>query len=289
MEVKDVKKPLTHKEQIQKMLDRGCIIDDESEAVSILERINHYRLSAYFLPFKDENDRYKDGTNLKTVFKIHEFDRELSRLLFNIIVSIELKLRAQISYYHAHTYGALGYTDSQNFNKRHNHKRFMESIERNINHNDKQLFVRHHKRAYGGKFPLWAIIELFSLGELSYFYSDMEMSDRKAIAAGYETTPKNLSSWLLCLTYLRNYCAHYSRLYFNNFPPKPATPENFPYTLEKTVFDYILVLKFLCCRNKEWCTSFAVQLEALIEEYRDYIQLEHIGFPGNWAELVKWG
>jgi abortive infection bacteriophage resistance protein len=92
MDIKNVKSPLSHKKQLEKIIARGCIIDDEAEAIAILERINYYKLTAYFLPFKNEDDTYKSGTRFSTVYRIHEFDRELSHLLFSVIVSIELKL-----------------------------------------------------------------------------------------------------------------------------------------------------------------------------------------------------
>jgi abortive infection bacteriophage resistance protein len=286
MEEKSVKSPLSHKEQLEKIITRGCIVEDEAEAITILERINYYRLSAYFLPFKNEDDTYKPGTKLSAVYQIHEFDRELSLLLFNVIVSIELKLRAQVAYYHAHKYGALGYTNGENFKKLHNHEYFIGQIKDSIRKNRKQLFVKHHIENYDGEFPIWAIIELFSMGELSFFYSDMKPSDKKNIAKLYNTSHKSLSSWLLCLTNLRNFCAHYSRLYYNTFAAQPATPENFPYTLRKRVFDYILVLKFLYDSDEKWNASFVVPLEALIEKYQEHIHLGHIAFPRNWRDLL---
>jgi abortive infection bacteriophage resistance protein len=126
------------------------------------------------------------------------------------------------------------------------------------------------------------------MGELSYFFSDMLREDKKAIASNlFHTTDQNVSSWLLCLTYLRNYCAYYSRLYYFLFPAIPATPLDFPHTLWKRLFDYILVLKFLCKNESEWQNSFLVNLQSLIEQYQDIINLKHIGFSSNWLDLLK--
>ena len=74
----------------------------------------------------------------------------------------------------------------------------------------------------------------------------MKVPDKKEFALQrYGTTHYNLSQWLHCLTDLRNFCAHYARLYYNLFPAIPPTPKGFSYTLGKRIFDYILVLKFL--------------------------------------------
>ena len=288
MDVNAIKDPSTYEEQLQKIIDRGCIVNDKTEAISILERINYYRFTAYFLPFKNnDDDTYKPGTRFNTVYQIHEFDRELSQLLFSVIVSIELKLRTQIAYYHAHKYGALGYIEGGNFSNWHNHEKFMEHVEKSIKNNESQLFVKHHIEKYGGEFPIWVIIELFSMGELSRFYSDMNKVDMKEISTQYKTTYKNLSSWLLCLTNLRNYCAHYSRLYYNVIVTRPATPIDFPYTLRRRPFDYILMLKFLYCSDEKWKAYFVPRLRALIDEYQEHIHLWHLGFPANWLELLE--
>ena len=104
--------------------------------------------------------------------------------------------------------------------------------------------VKHHKEHYGGKFPIWVVVELFTIGQLSFFYSDMIRADKKAIAKElYGTTDKNVESWIKCLTDLRNFCAHYSRLYNANLVSIPATPDGFSYRLKRKVFDYIIVLK----------------------------------------------
>lgn len=103
----------------------------------------------------------------------------------------------------------------------------------------------------------------------------------------FKTTYNNVSKWLRCLTDLRNYCAHYSRLYYNLFPAIPPTPKGFSYTLYKRIFDYILVLKFLYFDPVRWSNIFILELEVLIEEYSDCISLSHIGFPENWLQILK--
>ena len=287
MATKAPKEPYTHEDQLQKLISRGCVIDDQNEAIDLLKKTNYYRLTAYFLPFKNHEGHYKEGTNLYSIFKIHEFDRELGHLLFGAVMPIELRLRTQVSYHHAHKYGALGYTDHLNFNSMHKHKKFMDNVKKNVKWGGRQLFVRHHNELYGGEFPLWVVIELFSLGELSLFYSDMKTADKKAVSRLYGTTHTNLSSWLWCLTILRNYCAHYSRLYYNSFPTVPATPKDFLYTMRKMVFDYILTLKFLYHGDEEQFAVFRAKLEVLLEEYGEYISLPHIGFPANWSKLLN--
>lgn len=283
-----LKPATTYDEQLNKMKQRGCVIADEVWAKNILQQINYYRLTAYFLPYKKPDETYAKGTTFNNMYRIYEFDRKLRYLLFTTIEEVEIMLRAQLSYYHAHKYGALGYEDKEKFNNKHNHDRFINQIAEDIEHNKNKPTVKHHREFYEGKFPVWVIIELFTMGQLSFFYSDMLRADKKAIAKNlYGTTDTNMESWLKCLTELRNNCAHYSRLYDTVLISTPATPKSFSYTLRNKVFDYIVVLKFLYYDPIKWNYEFMPNLEALISEYESSITFECIGFPQNWQKILK--
>lgn len=69
----------------------------------------------------------------------------------------------------------------------------------------------------------------------------MIRQDKKQFANKiFNISDKILESWLYCLTRLRNYCAHYSRLYFNQISSMPLTPKNSGYSYKNNIFDYIL-------------------------------------------------
>lgn len=284
----DVKEPISFDEQLAKIEERGCFVSDKAFAKRKLQQINYYRLTAYFLPFKNADGTYKDETSFNNVFRIYEFDRKMRCLIFSTIEEIELMLRTQLAYYHATKYGALGYLNPENFNNMHNAEIFEKRLQEKVEHNKEQFFVKHHVEKYNSQFPLWVIIELFTFGDLSFFYSDMVRTDKKYLAKTlFNTSDRNVSSWLLCLTHLRNYCAHYSRLYFNSFGTVPATPKDFSYKLNDKLFDYILTVKFLYPDHERWTHLFLVDLENLIEEYSDVINMQHIGFPDNWKKLLS--
>ncbi len=50
-EIRPIKPATTYDEQIEKIKSRGCIIDNEQWAKEVLQQINYYRLTAYFLPY----------------------------------------------------------------------------------------------------------------------------------------------------------------------------------------------------------------------------------------------
>lgn len=284
----EVKKPTSIEEQIDKIAERGCDIGSREFAGYVLNKISYYRLTAYFLPFKTENNTYIDGTTLETVYNIHEFDCELRRLCFSILEKIEIMLRMQISHYHAEKYGAVGYLNDDNFNGFHNADKFAERLKRTIEKNKNKLFVKHHIEKYDGNFPIWVIAELFTFGELSRFYSDMKAADQKELASVIcGSTYTKAKSWLFCLSNLRNYCAHSARLYYTSFMSTPVTPKGMDYTLKNRIFDYFLPLKFFYPDKEKWQDDFINPLKGLLKKYKNYLDLRHMGFPENWEDILK--
>jgi abortive infection bacteriophage resistance protein len=282
-----LKLPTTYNQQLEKLRSRGCQVSDIPVCEEILSRINYYRLSAYFLPFKKADGNYLPGTDFNAVYQIYEFDRRLRGLLFAAVEEVEIYLRAKFAYYHAHKYGALGYMNAANYNKRHCHKKFEELIGAEIKNNRKLLFVQHHITNYKGKFPVWVITELFTFGILSYFYNDLPLPDQKRIAKTlFGTIPKNLASWLRCCTDLRNICAHYGRLYFRIFTAIPANLPGLEKNRERRLFGAILALKALYPDTGKRDAEIQPALCSLIDSYSHVIHLGHIGFPADWNSKI---
>jgi len=284
---KEIKKPTTYDEQIEVLKSRGCFISDETFCKEKLKAINYYRLTAYFLPFKSENEKYKEGTSFHRVYRIYEFDRKLRAILFSAVEEVEVYLRSMFSYFHAHKYGATGYLDPLNFSNKHNHSKFKGNIDREIESNKQVLFVKHHIDNYDGVFPMWVISELFTFGMLSYFYNDLKLADQKALAAEmYDTIPKNVISWLRCCTDLRNICAHYGRLYYRIFPAVPAGVD-MPEAAKRRLWGAIMALQSVYPHAEKWNREVLTALGALFEEYERDIDLYHLAFPVDWIDQLK--
>jgi abortive infection bacteriophage resistance protein len=283
-----LKEPTAYRQQIEKLREHGCIISDETFCEKVLSQISYYRLSAYFLPFKTANGKYKSGTDFLKVYRIYEFDRRLRNLLFSTIEEIEVFLRARLSYYHSHIYGADGYMCAVYYNDRHNHEQFLKRTCDMISNNSRAPFVKHHITMYDCRFPIWVLMELFTFGMLSRFYADLKLNDQKQIARDmYGTVPKSLKSWLRCCTDLRNFCAHYGRLYYRVFTAIPANIPQLTDTSERRLFGAVMVLRELYPDDKKWNEEILTTINALIKEYIGVIILQHIGFPANWEEIMR--
>ena len=54
----EIKPHLSDEGQIDKLREKGCVITDDSFCKNVLVNIGYYRLSAYFLPFKNADGNY---------------------------------------------------------------------------------------------------------------------------------------------------------------------------------------------------------------------------------------
>ena len=179
----------------------------------------------------------------------------------------------------AHTYGIFGYRCCNNFGIDHRPVEF----ENNLNRILSSVENNSHLEQQINEISIFDMIELFSFGMISKFYADMHLKDRKAInREHFKIGHHRIQSWLVCLTRLRNKCAHYSRLYNDIFSKTPRRWNDIEFG--NTLFDYIKVMKYMLNDYDEWW-GFMLKLNNLLTTYKTAIRLEHLGFPNNWKEL----
>lgn len=283
-----LKPPTTYQEQIDILKRRGLIIPDEGFAAEVLSNVNYYRFSAYLLPFRvSKTEDYLPGTSFGRVWRIYDFDRRLRNTLMSALEPIEVSLRTRLAYFHAHKYGAAGYENPGTFLDHQRHEDFMNEFHDAVERNRKAVFVKHHIENYAGHFPIWVAVEVFSFGMLSKFYSNLKPDDRRQIAKDLGCGPDHLKSWLVCLAYVRNSCAHYARLYYQQLTALPRLPRGRYMNGNNKVFDAIYVMKFLYPDLTKWKSSFVQPLHALVDECQEDINLSDIGFPVDWLQLLK--
>jgi abortive infection bacteriophage resistance protein len=281
-----VKKPTTFKEQVELLKRRNLIIEEEKEAIGILKRINYYRLSAYMLTYKND-DTFNGKVSIKDIYNLYEFDKKLRNLFLAVLETIEISFRTHIAYLIAHKYGAVGYKDYKNFKNKEYHEKILKSLQEEIDRSN-ELFVEHYKNKYEGVFPIWVAVELISFGQLSKLYSNLEDEDQDNIAKEYYGTKgRFVRTWLYSLSTFRNICAHYGRIYNRKLviTPKLFSKDKKRGIKNNTVFAIIFVIGRLLKDVDEW-TSFVTNLAALIEQYV-IVDLECLGFPENWEEILR--
>ena len=281
-----LKNVTTYQEQLEILKARNVSADDDTRCLRVLETVNYYRFTAYFLPFREADGTYRPGTSFEKVYRIYEFDRKLRGILLSALEEVEIYLRAKFAYFHAHKYGAEGYMDSGCFSSEHRAEEFNSNFQREVLRNSRSAFVRHHLEQYEGHFPVWVAVELFSFGMLSRFYSDLITEDRKHLARDmYGATAKKMISWLRCCTDLRNICAHYGRLYYRIFPAMPAGVDA-DGRQKRQLWGAVLALRGLYPEREKWNSAILPELSALFEAYQKDISLRHLGFPDDWEDRL---
>ncbi|MEY8414787.1 Abi family protein [Tissierella praeacuta] len=281
-----IKEPKTFREQIKILKSRNVTIDNDDFAISVLKKVNYYRLSAYMLTHKNHDGNY-NNISIEEIYDIYLFDKKLRNLILPILENIEIAFRTHISYLVAHKYGALGYKDSNNFRNASYHKGMIDTFNDEIDRSD-EIFVSHHKNEYDGVFPIWVLIEVTSFGTLSKMYNNLLDEDKDEIAGKYYNTKGEfVRTWLHALSNIRNRCAHYGRLYNKNLT---ITPKLFKSDRKKginnnTIFANIYIMGRLSRDKSEW-GNFVTKLSALIEEY-DVVDLKYLGFPEEWEIILR--
>src|SRR5258708_12479350 len=115
-----LKPALTFEQQLELIIARGLIVRDRDRVLNCLQRKGYFRLSAYFLPFKQRDhdgnyiDKFIPGSCFEDAILLYKFDADLRLLVIQAIDRVEIALRTSITYHLGHALGRFGYIDPNN-------------------------------------------------------------------------------------------------------------------------------------------------------------------------------
>ena len=288
-DLKQHQPPMTIDEQIENLKAIGLIVADEEYAKKILNDISYFRLiKAYSLNLKEKNGNYRDKVSFEQIVELYLFNANFRQIIFPEIEKIEINVRCRIANYFAQQYGVLGYLEADNFVNPEYHKAFLVDIEEEIRRNSKAPFVKNFRENYeDGKLPIYALVEVFSFGTLSKFYKNMKNTDKKAVAKSFGVGYTYFESWLESISYVRNICAHYGRLYNAKLSKTPILYKEY---LEagignNRIFGVLLCIKHLLKKDSHW-NLFVDNVEMLFDKY-ERVDIRTMGFSENWKDLLE--
>lgn len=288
-ELKQHQPPMTIEEQIANLKNIGLIVEDEEYAKRILNDISYFRLiKAYSLTLKSKNGIYAENVSFEQLVELYRFNANFRQIIFPEIEKVEINVRCRVANYFAEQYGVLGYLEEDNFVNPKYHQSFIDDIEGEIRRNSKAPFVKNFRDNYeGGKLPIYALVEVFSFGTLSKFYKNMKNSDKKVVAKSFGVGFTYLESWLESISYVRNICAHYGRLYNAKLSKTPMLYKEYSEAGigNNRIFGVLLCLKHLLKTDSHW-NIFVDNIELLFEKYES-VDIKTMGFPENWKELLE--
>lgn len=288
-ELKKHQPPMTIDEQVENLKNIGLIVDDEEYAKKILNDILYFRLiKAYSLNLKSKNGCYNKQTAFKEIVDLYLFNSNFRQLIFPEIEKVEINVRCRLANFFAEQYGVLGYLQAENFSNENYHAQFLEDIKEEVRRNSKAPFVRNFKENYeGGNLPIYALVEVFSFGTLSKFYKNMLNKDKKAIAKTFGVGYTYFESWLESISYVRNICAHYGRIYNAKLSKTPILYKEYTQVGigNNRIYGVLLCLKYLLKDDDHW-NLFVDKIELLFDKY-PCVQISTMGFPENWKVLLE--
>lgn len=312
-----LKPHLSYEDQLERLVSRGMSVADAPAGIESLRKLGYYRLSGYWYPFRKTNprgvpgrqDAFQPHTSLELIVALYEFDRQLRLLAMDAVERIEVAMRVDIG----HRLGKkhpLAHEDPQfldgKFTKVPDAKTgqiayiaWLQKMRETVA-KAKDEFVKHHKKNYDGKMPIWVVTELWEFGQLSKFFAGMQYPDQTYIARRYGLPEGHiLASWLRAINFVRNVSAHHGRLWNRSIADQPG----FPVTQSHHLLHHVAcdsraqtrVYGVLCVLRKMLKTispedPWMEKLRALCATFpaNSIVSLQDAGFPQSWEDMALW-
>ncbi len=219
-----------YSDQVQIFQSRGLTVSDPDSAAAFLSHVNYYRLSGYGLGLEKPRHQFIPGATFEQIRATYQFDFQIRDLLSEALELVEIDLRTAIAHHFGEIHGPFGHTQTSNFSKSGHNQNWLEKLEEEINRS-KEPFVKHFQNTYQEfpALPIWVATEIMSFGTLSKMYSAMLKGDQKIIAARYGLQSYILENWMHHFVYIRNLCAHHSRVWDRIWSIMPVLPPGKPW------------------------------------------------------------
>ena len=216
---------LSYPDQLARLSARGLIIADHTAAEEFLSHVNYYRFSGFCLAYEQQRDVFRPGVTFDDIKTAYEFDVRLRDLLNEALEVIEIDIRTSVAYHFGQRHGAFGQTDPGNFFDQSRHAEWLNHVRDEVDRSS-ELFVEHFRNTYPEypDLPVWMLTEVMSFGTLTRMYRAMNRPDQRAISYRYHIQATDFGTILLHLVYVRNLCAHHSRLWDRVWSMKATLP-----------------------------------------------------------------
>jgi len=292
------KPPLSYEQQADLLIARGLKADRE-KLIQRLERVNYYRLSAYWYPYRlPGSDDLQPDTDFEMIWEHYIFDRQLRVLVMDAIERVEVAIKTQLANYLALHFGSFSHLDRANLPKLRfdQHRRMLGKIQKSEDRSQ-EPFVIHYHQKYTSEtnMPVWMAVEAMDFGTVLTLYRGCDQYTKRAIATPFGLSARILESWLLTLNYVRNICAHHARLWNRVLSVPPGLPNrsnqpdfHLPVSIPTNrTFTILTILQFLL-KHIAPQSAWASRLECLWSEKHPNIPISRMGFPANWKECPIW-
>lgn len=199
------KQAITLAEQIKTLHERGLFVEDDAEAIEVLEHISYFRLADYWRPLESDpvTHVFASGSRFSDVLRCYDFDKELKVLLFSAIQTIEVAVRAKMIKHFSPSFGPFWFMEEATaLNVGHFHSN-LAHVRAEVARS-KETYIKEHFQKYDVPDlpPVWKTLEVVSFGTL-----DVSPRSRSCYAVplipGLPTGGYSRSSYILSSAALR--------------------------------------------------------------------------------------
>ena len=288
-------KPLSFQQQIALLKSNGLSFADESKALHTLQQISYFRLKSYLMPLMSDKvlHTFKNGATFEQAYTLYKFDSRLRKLIAGELEKIEVSIRTQMAYTLSDEVDIYWFADAANFVSTTKHAGLIASLQSELDRTDDDQILLF-KRKYDDAFPpAWMTMEITSFGTLSMLYKLLKPSlTKRKIANYYGVSDSVFESWLHSIVYVRNICAHHSRLWNKSLRIRPLFPRKVNGTFISTpvrsdrLYYVLCIIQYLLLKVNP-NTTFPDRLKALLAEFPD-ADISAMGFPKDWNKETLW-
>ncbi len=281
-------------DQIATLKSNGLGFLDEDKAKHLLNHISFFRIKSYLYPFRKPGERnFREGALFEQAYSLYKFDSELRKLICSELEKIEVSIRTQLSYIQTLHSDIFWFSNPSNFSQPSFHQTLMTKLCKELERSDDDIVIEFQRR-YSDPFPpSWITMEVTSFGTLSMLFKGLKRGrSKRALAHYYGLSDTVMESWLHAIVYVRNICAHHSRLWNKNLRIRPLVPQNTlhpflscPMQNNRVFFILSIILYFLKTVNPQ--NTFVKRVRILLDKYPN---VDHIamGIPQNWEQEALW-
>ena len=227
---------LSWDEQVDLLISRGLIVEDRNECVSFLKSRNYYRLSGYARYFQQaphaDNNQFMPKVSFDTIRKIYDADTSIRTKLGRQLARAEILLRSHTANVIARDYSPYSdYLEQSFYREAENHVSTAEYCQHDLQRS-KERYIRHFINEVNGQesfeaLPIWAAVEALSFGTLSKCIERGGQGNLgEQVASSIGVAKAGFPYRVRSLVYLRNRCAHHSRLWNHSVIDAGPTPNN---------------------------------------------------------------
>jgi abortive infection bacteriophage resistance protein len=98
---------------LELLISRGLLNHDIERTERYLKFIGYYRLSAYFLPYQNATDKFKNNIFFDDILNLYIQDRKLKTLIMDAMERVEVAIRSSISNFLSCKIGSHWYLDRE--------------------------------------------------------------------------------------------------------------------------------------------------------------------------------